>query len=138
MIVGGVDIGLLVLASLQPGPGPAQDHLAAGETHKRRHNIICMSTHFFTPTCKFELFFVRVFCTCRQSARRCSSLWGRASRGDSAPSDSSRICGPWHSTWRHVSLCTLRLLGFPSLLNRKDLHDAGSKEGIKYNKSKKE
>lgn len=63
-------------------------------------------------------------CTCRQSARRCSSLWGRASRGDSAPSASSRICGPWHSTWRHVSLCTLRLLGFPSLLNRKDLCEA--------------
>lgn len=31
VIVGGVDIGLLVLASLQPGSGPAQDHLAAGK-----------------------------------------------------------------------------------------------------------
>lgn len=65
----------------------------------------------------------RVVCTWRQSARRCSSLCGRASRGESAPSGSSRICGPWHSTWRHVSLCTFRLLGFPSLLNRKDLFD---------------
>lgn len=35
VIVGGVDIGLLVLASLQPGPGPAQDHLAAW-THKKK------------------------------------------------------------------------------------------------------
>lgn len=71
--------------------------------------------------CRNEIVLCPRVCTCRQSARRCSSLWGRARRGDRAPSDSSRICGPWHSTWRHVSLCTLRLLGFPSLLNRKDL-----------------
>lgn len=31
VIVAGVDIGLLVLASLQPGAGPAQDHLANGK-----------------------------------------------------------------------------------------------------------
>ena len=59
--------------------------------------------------------------TWRQSALRCSSLCGRASLGDSAPSGSSRIWGPWHSTWRHVSLWTFLLLGFPSLLNRNDL-----------------
>lgn len=90
----------------------------------------CSHWCFISQLSRIDIVLRPCVCTCRQSARRCSSLWGRARRGDSAPSDSSRICGPWHSTWRHVSLCTLRLLGFPSLLNRKDLYDAGNKKGI--------
>lgn len=34
MVVGGVDVGPLVLAPLQSGPGPAQDHLTPQRTHK--------------------------------------------------------------------------------------------------------
>lgn len=56
----------------------------------------------------------------RHSARLRSSSQGRASRGCSAPSD-SKIFGPMHNTCSVVSLCMLRLLGFPSLLKRKDL-----------------
>lgn len=88
----------------------------------------CSHWCFMSQLFGIEIVLCPCVCTCRQSARRCSSLWGRARRGDSAPSDSSRICGPWHSTWRHVSLRTLRLLGFPSLLYRKDLY--GNKKGI--------
>lgn len=36
VIVGGIDIGLLILASLQSGTSPAQDHLAAQEQKKKK------------------------------------------------------------------------------------------------------
>lgn len=127
-VVRGVDVHLLVLASLQSRARPVQDQLAEGrkpQIHVQHYASVLFEeiNAVFRPT-----FGSRV-CTCRQSARSWSSLSGRASRGDSAPADSSRIIGPWHSTWRQVSLCTLRLLGLPSLLNRKDLYDAGNNEG---------
>lgn len=127
-VVGGVDVHLLVLASLQSRTRPAQDQLAE-ERKPQTHTQHYASVLFGEINGVFRPAFGRRVCTCRQSARSWSSLSGRASRGDSAPADSSRIIGPWHSTWRQVSLCTLRLLGLPSLLNRKDLYDAGSKEG---------
>lgn len=37
VIVGGVDIGLLILASLQSGTSPAQHHLAAQEQKNNNH-----------------------------------------------------------------------------------------------------
>lgn len=87
MIVSGIDIGLLILAALQSGTGPAQDHLAKGEPTRMHTKFESTLTYHF---CIVEDNCLHV-CTCRLSARRCSSLWGRASRGDSAPSDSSRI-----------------------------------------------
>lgn len=54
MIVGGIDIGLLILASLQSGTSPAQDQLAAGEP-KNMH--IQVSTLSKAMTLKSALFF---------------------------------------------------------------------------------
>lgn len=38
VIVGGIDVGLLILASLQSGTSPAQYHLAATGTEKKNKN----------------------------------------------------------------------------------------------------
>lgn len=41
VVVSGIDIGLFILASLQPGPSPAQNHLA-----EEYHSITLLSLNF--------------------------------------------------------------------------------------------
>lgn len=72
VVVSGVDVGLLVLASLQPGPRPAQDHLAAGKptntcTHylyvnfNKSHDLIQFTISTAPRKCGYKTIFI---CAC--------------------------------------------------------------------------
>lgn len=64
VVVGSINVGFLILASLQPGPGPAQDHLAEGNSQIHTQHYLDVNFNGTNDVILCNFFFPHRKCEC--------------------------------------------------------------------------